>query len=158
MRITHNYDGQKFFTHIDGKRFATPLFLTLVFVEFTDLIFAVDSIPAIFSITTDPFIVFTSNIFAILGLRALYFLLAGVMDLFRFLKVGLSVILVFVGVKMLIGHMGVKIHPGVSLGIITCILAASIGASLMLPAHAKLAAEDPSREPDALEPIPPLRH
>lgn len=161
MRVTNHYDGQKFFTHIDGKRYATPLFLTLVFVEFTDLIFAVDSIPAIFSITTDPFIVFTSNIFAILGLRALYFLLAGVMDLFRFLKVGLSVILVFVGVKMLIGHMGIVIHPGVSLGIITCILAASISASLLLPHNGKRTDEETPRHPDAREPIPviePSKH
>jgi tellurite resistance protein TerC len=153
MRVTNDYDGQKFFTYIDGKRYATPLFLTLVFVEFTDLIFAVDSIPAIFSITTDPFIVFTSNIFAILGLRALYFLLAGVMDLFRFLKVGLAVILVFVGVKMLLGHMGIKIHPGVSLGVITCILAASISVSLLLPQNGKRQEEVPSRLPDATEPI-----
>lgn len=98
---THRFDGQKLFTTEDGKRVATPLFVTLLFVETTDIVFAVDSIPAILAITDDPFIVLTSNVFAILGLRALYFLLAGVMDRFHLLKYGLSVILAFVGMKML---------------------------------------------------------
>ena len=111
---------------------ATPLFVVLVLVETTDLIFAVDSIPAIFAITTDPFIVYTSNVFAILGLRALYFLLAGVIHKFHFLKLGLSVVLVFVGVKMLltdIYHMPI----GISLGVIATILTVSVIASLLFP-------------------------
>jgi tellurite resistance protein TerC len=101
FRSTTRFDGQKLFTIEDGKRVATPLFVTLLFVETTDIVFAVDSIPAILAITHDPFIVLTSNVFAILGLRALYFLLAGVMDRFHLLKYGLAIILAFVGVKML---------------------------------------------------------
>ncbi|MBL8743753.1 MAG: TerC family protein, partial [Myxococcales bacterium] len=97
---TDKHDGEKFFTRENGKRLATPLFMALVLVELTDLVFALDSIPAIFAITRDPFIVFTSNIFAILGLRSLYFLLAGVMDRFVYLKTGLAAVLVFVGLKM----------------------------------------------------------
>ncbi len=102
MPVTREMHGDKFFVKIDGKRFATPLFIVLLIVESTDLIFAVDSIPAIFGITTDPFIVFTSNVCAILGLRSLYFLLAGVIDKFHYLKLGLAVILTFVGFKMLL--------------------------------------------------------
>ncbi|MQB00782.1 MAG: TerC/Alx family metal homeostasis membrane protein [Actinobacteria bacterium] len=101
FRSTTRFDGQKLFTIEDGKRVATPLFVTLLFVETTDIVFAVDSIPAILAITPDPFIILTSNVFAILGLRALYFLLAGVMDRFHLLKYGLAVILAFVGLKML---------------------------------------------------------
>ena len=99
---THEYHGQKLFTVENGKRLATPLFITLLFIEFTDIVFALDSIPAIFGITGDPFIVLTSNVFAILGLRALYFLLAGSMDRFHLLNYGLAIILGFVGVKMLL--------------------------------------------------------
>ncbi len=101
---SHEFDGDKFFTVKNGKRFITPLFVTLIFVEFSDLVFAVDSIPAILGITHDPFIVFTSNVFAILGLRALYFALKGFADIFEHLKYGLSVILIFIGVKMCISH------------------------------------------------------
>jgi len=100
--VTRELDGHKFMTVMDGKRALTPLALVLVMVETTDLIFAVDSIPAIFAVTTKPFIVFTSNVFAILGLRSLYFVLAGAIRYFRYLKVGLSLVLVFIGVKMLI--------------------------------------------------------
>ena len=100
--IIKKYDGQKFFLRRDGQLHATLLMLVLIVVETTDVIFAVDSIPAIFAITQDPFIVYTSNVFAILGLRALYFMLAGVMDMFAYLKVGLSVVLCFVGAKMML--------------------------------------------------------
>lgn len=100
--VTPHLDGQKFFTHWDGKRALTPLALVLLMVETTDLIFAVDSIPAVFAVTTDPFIVFTSNMFAVLGLRSLYFVLAGAIGYFRYLNVGLSIVLVFIGVKMLL--------------------------------------------------------
>jgi tellurite resistance protein TerC len=113
-------------------RYSTPLLLVLTLVESTDLLFALDSIPAVFAVTRDPFIVFTSNIFAILGLRSLYFLLAGIMGLFRYLSVGLSAILVFVGVKMLASGLHIPIE--VSLPVIAGILALSIGASL-LTAH-----------------------
>jgi tellurite resistance protein TerC len=122
-------DSEHFFTIEDGKRVATPLFLALVLVEISDVIFAVDSVPAIFAITSDPFIVFTSNIFAILGLRSLFFLLAGLVDKFRYLKVGLAVVLVFVGVKMCIVDF-FKIHPAASLLIIIGTLTASIVASI----------------------------
>ncbi len=133
LPFTANYDGQKFFTRENGRRVATPLFLVLIMVEFTDLIFAVDSIPAIFAVTTDPFIVYTSNIFAILGLRSLYFLLAGVVGKFHLLKYGLAVILVFVGAKM-IGAAWFHVPILVSLGVIVGALAVSIVASLLIPA------------------------
>ncbi len=102
MRITPGFHGQNFFVRVDGLRWATPMFLVLVMIEFSDLVFAVDSIPAIFAVTTDPFIVFTSNIFAIMGLRALYFLLADMAERFHLLKYGLALVLVFIGAKMLI--------------------------------------------------------
>lgn len=130
MPVSDKYDGQNFFTRIDGRRVATPLFLALLVVEATDVVFAVDSIPAIFAITKDPFIVFTSNIFAILGLRSLYFLLAGVVDKFRYLKLGLSFVLVFVGLKMLLVDY-YKVPVGLSLGIIAGILGGSVIASLI---------------------------
>jgi len=121
------------FTVVEGgKRYATPLLLVLVAIEITDLVFAVDSIPAIFAITNDPFIVFTSNIFAILGLRALYFALAGVMQKFHYLKVGLSLVLVFVGAKMLLAGV-YKIPIWASLGMIVGLLGGSIVASLLRP-------------------------
>lgn len=129
MKITPSFEGQRFFVRKDGMLWATPLFLVLVVVETTDVIFAVDSIPAIFAITLDPFIVYTSNVFAILGLRALFFLLAGVMGMFRFLKVGLSFVLCFVGVKMTIVDF-YKIPIGISLGVVGTILLLSIVASL----------------------------
>ena len=124
------YHGQRFTVVRDGKRFATPLLAVLVAVEATDLVFAVDSIPAVFAVTKDPFIVYTSNIFAILGLRAMYFLLAGVMDKFRYLKVGLATVLVFVGVKMTVADL-YKIPVGVSLSVVGAILAAAIASSLL---------------------------
>jgi tellurite resistance protein TerC len=129
MHVSSDYHGQRFFVRQNSRLYATPLLLVLVVVETTDVIFAVDSIPAIFAVTMDPFIVYTSNVFAILGLRALYFLLAGVMDMFRYLKVGLSLVLCFVGVKMLIVDF-YKIPIGVSLGVVAGILAASILFSL----------------------------
>ena len=130
FRISPEYDGQKFFTVKNGVRMATPLFLVLVFIEFTDLIFAVDSIPAIFAITTDPFIVFTSNVMAILGLRSMYFLLADIVDRFVYLKTGLAVILAFIGVKLLLLDI-FKIPTVVSLGVVVTILAISVVASLI---------------------------
>jgi hypothetical protein len=128
--LTHEYHGQRFFIRQQGKVRATLLMLVLVVVETTDLIFAVDSIPAIFAITRDPFIVYTSNVFAILGLRALYFMLAGVMEMFTYLKVGLSFVLCFVGAKMIIVDF-YKIPIGMSLGIIGAILTFSVIASLV---------------------------
>ena len=130
MKVTPEYQGQRFFIRKDGKLWATPLFLVLVVVETTDVIFAVDSIPAIFAITLDPFIVYTSNVFAILGLRALFFLLAGVMEMFRYLKVGLSFVLCFVGAKMLIADF-YKIPIGLSLSVVAGILLVSILASML---------------------------
>ena len=124
------YHGAKFWVKKGTTWFATPLLAVLVAVEATDLVFAVDSIPAVFAVTKDPFIVYTSNIFAILGLRAMYFLLAGVMDRFRYLKVGLASVLVFVGFKMCIVEV-YKIPVGVSLGVVAGILALSIVASLI---------------------------
>ena len=132
MPFPEEYADGSFFVRQAGRRLATPLFLVLVTIEFTDLVFALDSIPAIFAITPDPFIVYSSNVFAILGLRALFFALAGVMGLFTRLKTGLAVILGFVGVKMMIVDY-VKIPIGVSLGVIGGILALSIGASLLWP-------------------------
>jgi tellurite resistance protein TerC len=126
--IIKQYDGQKFFVKKDGKTYATLLMLVLVVVETTDVIFAVDSIPAIFAITKDPFIVYTSNVFAILGLRALYFMLAGVMEMFVYLKVGLSFVLCFVGIKMLLVDI-YKIPIGISLAVIGGVLLISILAS-----------------------------
>ena len=129
MPVTESYEGDKFFIRRAGTLMATPLFLVLLIVESTDLVFAVDSIPAIFAVTQEPFIVYTSNIFAILGLRALYFLLANVMDKFQYLKLGLSAVLTFVGVKMVIVDF-YKIPVGVSLGVVAGILTVSIVASL----------------------------
>jgi tellurite resistance protein TerC len=130
--VTTEYHGKKFFVRLDGKRLATPLFVVLLVVETTDLIFAVDSIPAVLAITRDPFIVFTSNIFAIMGLRALYFALAGVMNLFHHLHYGLSAILVFVGAKMLLSHW-FQVPTGIALGVVGGLLALSIFASLIWP-------------------------
>jgi tellurite resistance protein TerC len=130
--VTHEFHGDRFTILRDGRRYATPLLLALVAVEVTDLIFAVDSIPAIFAITSDPFIVFTSNIFAILGLRSLYFLLAGIINKFAYLKIGLSFVLIFVGAKMLLMDV-YKVPIGLSLGIIAGILGLSIAISLLRP-------------------------
>jgi len=131
--LTQEYDGQRFFTRIDGRHYATPLLLTLVLVEFTDLIFAVDSIPAIFAITADPFIVLTSNVFAILGLRSMYFCLSGLINKFRYLKVSLIAILFFVGVKMCLVHTPFKLDTTASLLVILGLLGAGIIASILRP-------------------------
>jgi tellurite resistance protein TerC len=129
LRITHEYHGERFTVLKDGARWFTPLFLVLMLIETSDVVFAVDSIPAIFAITTDPFIVFTSNIFAIMGLRSLYFLLADLNGRFHLLKYGLALVLVFVGVKMLIVDF-YKVPIGLALGVVAVILTASVAASL----------------------------
>ncbi len=126
------YHGSRFFILKEGRRYATPLLLVLVVIEVTDLIFAVDSIPAIFAVTGDPFIVYTSNIFAILGLRSLYFLLAGVMGQFHYLKVGLALVLVFVGIKMLMIDV-YKFPIVLSLGVIVALIGGAIVASWLRP-------------------------
>ncbi len=128
--ITPDYRGEKFFVREGVRRYATPLLAVLLVIETTDVVFAVDSIPAIFAVTKDTFIVFTSNAFAILGLRALYFVLAGAMGRFVYLKVGLATVLVYVGVKMILSET-YKIPIGISLGVIAVVLAVSIGASLL---------------------------
>jgi tellurite resistance protein TerC len=135
MPVTPTFDGQRFFSRIDGRWHATPLFIALLFLEATDIIFAVDSVPAIFAITAEPMIVFTSNIFAILGLRSMYFMLAGVIDKFYLLKYGLAVVLVFVGLKMvwLNDAFGGKFPITWSLGIITGVIAVSVIGSLVFP-------------------------
>lgn len=132
VRTTDEYEGQKFFTRKNGVLFATPLLAVLVLVEVTDIIFAVDSIPAIFAITQEPFLVFASNALAILGLRAMYFLLADLMHRFIYLKVGLSMVLIWVGIKMIVGHAFFKIPTAISLGIVIVMIATSIVASLMV--------------------------
>lgn len=144
LPVTRDYRGQRFVVRENGALAVTPLFLVLALVETTDLIFAVDSIPAIFAVTTDPFIVYTSNVFAILGLRSLYFLLAGVMAKFEYLKLGLAAILVFVGTKMAIVDL-YKIPSPVSLGVVAGILALAIAASL-LRARRREAEAAPIRE------------
>lgn len=145
LPMTPNYEGDRFFLFRDGKRWATPLFAVLIVVETTDLLFAVDSIPAILAITRDAFIVYTSNVFAILGLRSMYFALAGLLEYFEYLNYGLSAILVFVGAKMLFSNeslelWGIRLHYkipiGVSLGVVAGLLAISIIASLLFaPKH-----------------------
>jgi len=130
LRVSNEYDGQHFFTVQNGKRLATPLLPVLLVVEVTDLIFAVDSIPAIFAVTTDAFLVYTSNIFAILGLRSMYFLLSGIVHRFVYLQYGLAVILVFVGLKMIAADF-VHVPTPVSLGVIVLALGVSIAASLV---------------------------
>jgi tellurite resistance protein TerC len=142
--VTPQFEGQKFFTRINRRFALTPLALVLVLVEMTDLIFAVDSVPAVFSITKNAFIVFTSNVFAILGLRSLYFLLAGALDYFRYLKIGLSVVLVFVGVKMLIDPHGqpekwfqLEIPTNVSLMVVATVVLIAIVLSTMVAEREK---------------------
>ncbi|HVE71472.1 MAG TPA: TerC family protein [Thermoanaerobaculia bacterium] len=139
------YHGKKFFVKLNGKWLATPLFLVLLAIEATDVVFAVDSIPAIFAITEDPFLVYTSNIFAILGLRAMYFLLAGVIEKFHLLKIGLAVVLLFVGVKMVIADW-YKVPIGVSLGVIAAVLAASVAGSMLWPKRVSSAPLEDSRD------------
>jgi tellurite resistance protein TerC len=130
--LTSQYHGKHFFTVENGRKMATPLFLVVVLVEFTDLIFAIDSIPAIFGVTRDPFIVYTSNIFAVMGLRSLYFLLASVIEKFHLLKYGLAIILTFVGLKM-IAEAWIHVPILVSLGVIVGVLLLSVVASLIWP-------------------------
>ena len=131
LRVTKEYRGQKFFVREAGELLATPLFLVLLVVEVTDVTFAVDSIPAVFGITRDPFIVFTSNVFAVLGLRALYFLLAGVLEKLAYIKVALALILIFVGAKM-IAEPWLHIPVGVSLAVVMAMLAAAVIVSLLV--------------------------
>lgn len=130
MPITTGYRQDKFFVVENGARHATPLFVVLLLVEISDLVFAVDSIPAIFAVTTDPFIVYTSNVFAVLGLRSLYFALAGVLGKFHYLKIGLGAVLAFVGVKMVLAHTAYKIDTLAALAVVALILAVSIVASV----------------------------
>jgi tellurite resistance protein TerC len=130
--VTKDYEGQRMFVLREGRWWATPLFVVLLVVETTDLVFAFDSIPAIFAVTTDPFIIYTSNVFAILGLRSLFFALAGFMGLFRFLRFGLAGVLGFIGVKLLISHW-VKVPIRASLAVVMSLLLLSILASLVLP-------------------------
>ncbi|MFL5735629.1 MAG: TerC family protein [Chloroflexia bacterium] len=134
MPVTSEYHSDRFFVRLGqgARRAATPLFVTLLMVESADVVFAVDSIPAIFAITEDPFIAYTSNVFAILGLRSLYFALAGVMHKFQYLKVGLSAVLVFVGIKMVLGDI-YEISATISLGAVALILAVSVVVSLLRP-------------------------
>ena len=146
--MTEKFHEEKFFIREAGRRLATPLFLVLMIVESTDLLFAVDSIPACLAISRDPFIVYTSNIFAVMGLRAYYFLLAGMMGSLRLLKPALSVVLVFIGVKMVLAEgWGWKLENTVSLGIVAGILAVSVAASLLFPAP-------PAPPPGAPGPLP----
>ena len=130
LPFSNYYDGTKFFTrHRSGAVLATPLFLVLLVVEWSDLVFAIDSIPAIFAITRDPFLVYSSNVFAILGLRALFFVLAGMMDKFVYLKPGVAIILIFVGLKMVSSHW-IHLPTPASLGVIVFILTAAVLLSL----------------------------
>jgi tellurite resistance protein TerC len=143
LPMTDNYEGQHFFTRKYGRLLATPLLAVLIVVETTDVVFAVDSIPAIFAVTRETFIVFTSNAFAILGLRAMYFLLAGMIDRFVYLKLGLSIVLVYVGIKMLVSDV-YEIPIWLSLALIAAVLTVSVTASLRLERRedaAKTAAE-----------------
>jgi tellurite resistance protein TerC len=136
LRVSRDYQGEHFFTRVGGRLYATPLFLVLVVVEITDVTLAIDSIPAIFGITSDPFIVYTSNVFAILGLRAMYFLLAGVLNRLRFLTVGLSFVLAFIGGKMIAGHW-IRLPESASLLTVAAILLLALLASLLFPARPK---------------------
>jgi tellurite resistance protein TerC len=147
--VTQAFDGERFVTRMNGRAALTPLALVLLMVETTDLIFAVDSIPAIFAVTQKPFIIFTSNVFAILGLRSLYFVLAGAIGFFRYLKIGLSIVLVFIGVKMLLGIWDVHIRSGISLAIVLGIIFVSMAASIVA------ARREGKRLPDDDEPTTP---
>ncbi|HBY63007.1 MAG TPA: hypothetical protein DEH78_24565 [Solibacterales bacterium] len=145
--LTPQFHGQKFFVRLNGVLHATPLLVALMFLEMTDIVFAVDSVPAIFALTREPLLVFTSNVFAILGLRSMYFMLAGAVDKFHFLKYGLAIVLIFVGLKMVWlnnafgGHFPIE----VSLGVIATVLAASVIGSLLFPKKPS-AVEDPVTE------------
>jgi tellurite resistance protein TerC len=151
MPVTRDLHEQRFFVRIDGRKHATPLFITLLFLEMTDIVFAVDSVPAIFALTSEPLIVFTSNIFAILGLRNLYFLLRGAIDKFHMLKYGLGIVLIFVGAKMTFlnrmfgGHFPITW----SLGIIIGVIAASVVLSLLFPRPPEEKAKEKDKEKSA---------
>jgi tellurite resistance protein TerC len=132
LPISRHYEEEKFFTKTNGKRTGTLLLLVLAVVEVTDLVFAVDSIPAIFAVTTNTFIVYTSNVFAILGLRSMYFLLAGVVEKFRYLRFGLAIVLTFIGLKMLVGAIGFHIPITISLVFVALVLVGSVVASLVI--------------------------
>jgi tellurite resistance protein TerC len=132
LPISRHYEEEKFFTRANGKRTGTLLLLVLMVVEVTDLVFAVDSIPAIFAVTTNTFIVYTSNVFAILGLRSMYFLLAGVVEKFRYLRLGLAIVLTFIGLKMLVGAIGFHIPIKISLAFVALVLVGSVVASLVV--------------------------
>jgi len=134
--VTSRYEGAAFFVFREKRRYATPLLLVLILVESTDVLFAFDSIPAIFAVTLDPFVIYTSNVFAILGLRSLYFILASAIRKFRYLRPGLSVILIFVGIKMLIADV-YKLPIVLSLGIISCVLLMAVAASLRAERNAR---------------------
>lgn len=148
--ITKDYHGARFFIREHGALVATPMLAVLVVVEATDVVFAVDSIPAIFGITHDPFIIYTSNIFAILGLRALFMLLSGIMDKFHYLKYGLGLVLVFIGIKMLISGW-VHVPIGASLSVVTVLLGGSVALSFLRPAKAEVPLPPPGHfDPDKL--------
>jgi tellurite resistance protein TerC len=150
--VTHEYHGDKFFIVQNGVKFATPLIIVLIVVEMTDLVFAVDSIPAIFAVTRDPFIVYTSNVFAILGLRSLYFALAGIMDMFHYLKYGLAIVLGFVGAKMLLSEL-YPIPIGIALAVIAGILTISVVLSLIYAKEHEDDKKEPGKGPqDTLPP------
>jgi tellurite resistance protein TerC len=132
LPISRHYEEEKFFTKVNGKRTGTLLLLVLIVVEITDLVFAVDSIPAIFAVTTNTFIVYTSNVFAILGLRSMYFLLAGMVEKFRYLRFGLAIVLTFIGLKMLLEAVHFKISIKISLAFVALVLIGSVVASLVI--------------------------
>ncbi|HEY3042202.1 MAG TPA: TerC family protein [Pyrinomonadaceae bacterium] len=136
--ITRHYEEEKFFTRVNGKLTGTLLLLVLVIVEVTDLVFAVDSIPAIFAITTNTFIVYTSNVFAILGLRSMYFLLASVVEKFQYLRMGLAIVLTFIGTKMLLEILHIVIEVRISLVVVATVLLASVAASIIWPKDAEM--------------------
>jgi tellurite resistance protein TerC len=144
MKITREYAGEKFFVMKDGIKYATPMFVVLIMIGVIDVVFAVDSIPAIFAITLDPFIVLTSNIFAILGLRAMYFLLANMKDKFHLLNYGLAIILIFIGTKMLLLDV-YKIPVWASLGVVITVLTASMILSLKIPPRGAAAGGDETK-------------
>src|SRR6058998_3040283 len=149
--VTEEYRGQSFFATVNGRRALTPLALVLLMVETTDLVFAVDSIPAIFAVTKKPFIVFTSNVFAILGLRSLYFVLAGAICYFRYLKVGLSLVLCVIGVKMLLGAVDVDIPTTISLAVVASIILTSIVFSVIVTRREQAAARRAGKNDDEAE-------
>ncbi|HXT42355.1 MAG TPA: TerC family protein [Candidatus Angelobacter sp.] len=150
--VTAEFNGQKFFASLNGRTALTPLALVLLMVETTDLLFAVDSIPAIFAVTKKPFIVFTSNVFAILGLRSLYFVLAGAIGYFRFLKVGLSLVLCFIGTKMLLGAWDVDISITVSLAVVASIILTSVVFSVLAARREQSTGDKAGRDPEADSP------